>query len=350
MKKEIYQSKLIYKFVKKVFPQVKNELSYWKDYAQNIPDPILCRQAVESIQNKSFHAQGGCIYSLYTNKINTDLIRFIVALQTISDYLDNLCDRAGIEDEKAFYTLHQAILDALTPNEYFCDYYSEYPYKNDGGYLFSLVHTCKLYIKTLPSYSLIEEKVLSLAKLYSQMQSYKHISLSKREEKMKAWSHPYLCKYKDLSTWEFSAAAGSTLCIFLLCTLAQNKNLNTDTIDATMDAYFPWICGFHILLDYFIDQREDELSGDLNFVSFYKNEDYKKNRILYFLKHSYKKSQYLENPIFHMTIIEGLISMYLSDPKTKQEKDIAKNIIHQSSLSTYVLYQSCKLLRKKKII
>ncbi|WP_053955162.1 tetraprenyl-beta-curcumene synthase family protein [Inediibacterium massiliense] len=350
MKKSIYQSKLIYKFVKEVFPQVKNELFYWKDYAQKIPDPILCRQAVDSIQKKSFHAQGGCIYSLYKNKIDKDLIKFIVALQTISDYLDNLCDRAGIEDKKAFYTLHQAILDALRPDEYFYDYYKEYPYKNDGGYLFSLVHICKSYIKTLPSYSLIEERVLYLGTLYSQMQSYKHISLSKREEKMKDWSQPYLCKYQDLSTWEFSAASGSTLCIFLLCTLAKDKNLDISTIDATIDAYFPWICGFHILLDYFIDQNEDNISGDLNFVSFYENEDEKRDRIIYFLKNSYKKAQYLKNPLFHISIIEGLIAMYLSDPKTKQEKEITKNIIKSSSLHTKILYQSCKLLRKQKII
>ncbi|QEK10897.1 tetraprenyl-beta-curcumene synthase family protein [Crassaminicella thermophila] len=352
MIKPFIQSKLIYQFVKSVFPQVKKELSYWQTYASKIPDKILSYQAISSIQKKSFHAQGGCIYSLYYNQINLKLIKFIVALQTISDYLDNLCDRAGIEDEKSFLQLHQAITDALRPDNRFFNYYNTYPHNNDGGYLYHLVSTCKSYIRTLPSYHLVQEKVLYLGKLYGEMQSYKHINKNKREEAMNNWSNKYIQIHKDLSIWEFSAAAGSTLGIFLLCTIAQSKDLEEKEVQKIMDAYFPWVCGLHILLDYFIDEQEDLYTGDLNFLSYYKDPSEKEKRLIYFLKQSLYKTLNLKNPLFHRTVIEGLLAMYLSDTKiTLQDKKItSKKILKEAFYTTNILYNCCKLLRIKKII
>lgn len=352
MNKAIYQSKLIYPFVKKVFPQVTKELNHWKCCAHNIPDEILSHQALCSIQKKSFHAQGGCIYSLYYHQLNKENIRFIVALQTISDYLDNLCDRVGIENEISFLQLHKAITDALNPDNHFSDYYKDYPYKHDENYLYSLVDTCKSYIRTLPNYYLVQEHTLYLGKLYGEMQSYKHINKNKRELALRTWADKHLHLYESLSPWEFSSAAGSTLCMFLLCTLAEDKNLNKKEIKEVMEAYFPWICGLHILLDYFIDEKEDISTGDLNFVSYYNSIEKKEKRLIYFLKQSLYKASCLKNPLFHITIIEGLLAMYLSDPKTisEYEKIISKKILKNASFTANTLYIICKGLRQKKVI
>lgn len=348
----LFQAVIIYRFIKYIFPLVDQELSFWKHYAQNIPDSILSQQAAMSIEKKSFHAQGGSIYSLYPNRKNPLSVKFIVALQTISDYLDNLCDRVGVMDAKSFLQLHQAILDALDPNPHFSDYYANYPYKNDGGYLRSLVNTCKIYIRTLPSYEQIRKEVLFLAKLYGEMQSYKHISLSEREDAIRSWFCPYSSRYSELSPWEFSASAGSTLGIFLLCVLAEDENLTKDEVLQTVDAYFPWVCGFHILLDYFIDEQEDRIAGDLNFVSYYNSQEEKKQRLAHFLRQSIDKVSVLPHPLFHQTIIHGLLAMYLSDPKTnaEEEKPIGNYLLRQVPFNSNILYGICKILRKKKTI
>ncbi|QZY55034.1 tetraprenyl-beta-curcumene synthase family protein [Crassaminicella profunda] len=352
MHKSIYQTKTIYNFVKKVFPQVKKELHFWKKQATKIPNEVLSYQAISSIQKKTFHAQGGCIYSLYYGHVNKELLRFIVALQTISDYLDNLCDRVGVENEKSFLQLHHAITDSLQPNPIFHNYYKDYPYKDDGNYLYLLVKTCKDYLKTLPNFHLVQKDLLFLGKLYSEMQSYKHIAKNKREQAMDDWANNYLHLYKNLSTWEFSAAAGSTLGMFLLCALSTDKNSDEKTVKNVMDAYFPYICGLHILLDYFIDEREDLATGDLNFVSYYKDDITKEKRLLYFLQQSLNKALSLQNPLFHITVIEGLLSMYLSDPKTnfEAERNISKKILRNTSFNTNILHASCKLLRRKNIL
>jgi tetraprenyl-beta-curcumene synthase len=114
---------LLKRFITYIFPIVDMELEKWKEESLLCPDKLLSTQAVSSITNKSFHAQGGSIFALYPGVNAESLTRLIVSYQTISDYLDYLCDRAGIEDEDAFFSLHLSMTDALNPGHEHHDYY-----------------------------------------------------------------------------------------------------------------------------------------------------------------------------------------------------------------------------------
>ncbi len=63
---------------------------------------------------------------------------------------------------------------------------------------------------------------------------------------------------------EWAAATGSTLGIFMLFT-ASFKNGEGLEGKNICNVYFPWIQALHILLDYFIDRREDALHGGYEF-------------------------------------------------------------------------------------
>lgn len=343
-----YKVNLIRKFVCDVFPIVDEKLEVYLEMAKNIPNNELSRQAVSSIKTKKFHCQGGGIYALYPGVCKHDMISFIVSYQTISDYLDNLCDRADVVSEKAFRQLHFAMTDALDPADDMKDYYKYYPYKDDGGYLAFLVKKCKKIIRELPSYEPIKDRALFLAKLYSDLQVYKHLALNVREEKMKKWFEKYLGFFPEISGWEFSAATGSTLCIFLLIAAAMDRNLKKKEVDKIFNAYFPWICGLHILLDYYIDLYEDKVEGDLNFVSFYNDIGECENRIKVFLKKAKQSAMTLKHPLFHKTIVEGLMALYLSDPKAVlgKHKVITGNFLKESGCFTKILHFICLHLRK----
>ncbi|MBC8014172.1 MAG: DUF2600 family protein, partial [Sporomusaceae bacterium] len=220
---------LITKFIRTVFPRVNQQLNYWADYAEANCCPELKEQALLSIKYKKFHCQGGSIYSLYHGVHTADFITLVVALQTISDYLDNLCDRAGIADEQAFRQLHLAMTDALDPKAAPQNYYAFYPFKNDGGYLTALVTTCQQQIQKLPSYQLVQSETLRLAQLYSELQIYKHLDLSIREHKMVTWIDRHRNHYPQITGWEFAAATGSTLGMFMLCAAASDKTLTAST-------------------------------------------------------------------------------------------------------------------------
>lgn len=349
---KIGTASLLKKYIVDVFPMVDKELKTWRGRALSCPDTNLRLQALSSIDNKGFHARGGSVFSLYPGVDTPTMVKLIVAYQTISDYLDNLCDRAGCQDEKAFSYLHLAMTDALECTVITHDYYKYYPWNDDGGYLLSLVKTCKDQVMKLPGYNLVKEDVLYLAKLYSCLQTYKHLSLDIREKKMFQWTKVHIENFENILPWEFWAATGSTLGIFMLFAASSTQTLTPCEIKMIREAYFPWICALHILLDYFIDYNEDLENGDLNFVRYYKSTGELEERLMHFIRGSFLKAASLHYPDFHAIVVKGLLAMYLSDGKAMSSNLIGttKYIISSQDIKLKLMHKLCKHLRNKKII
>ena len=343
-------NRLIYTFVSKVFPLVKQELNKWQRMAAQLPDSRLSQQATESIRSKTFHCQGGSIFALYPGVNRAEAIQFIVAYQTMSDYLDNLVDNLEIKDELAFSQLHLAMQEALNPEATRSDYYLYYPYREDGGYLERLVKTCQESLRKLPSYKIVQEEAIKLAKLYSHLQTYKHLAVEERETKMLNWINPHLTDYQEITAWEFAAATGSTLGIFCLYAVAFDPQLTERQGQKISQAYFPWICGLHILLDYFIDLREDRETSQLNFVAYYEHTGMTFQRLHLFVENSLKQTERLDHPKFHRAVVQGLLAMYLSDEKGMDTdiRSVTKQLLRDSGLGVNLLYWLCCQLRKHK--
>lgn len=338
---------LIHKYILKVFPEVKKELHLWAGIWKNSKEETLSRLAMDSISDKSFHALGGSVYALYPGADFTKSIEFIVSLQTISDYLDNLCDRAGVENESAFRQLHLSMLDAVDPERDTRDYYKFYPYKNDHGYLKKLVEKCRTHIKGIPSYGLVINYMKKYIHLYSDLQTYKHLSEKNREGYLKTWADYYINQYPGISWWEFSAASGSTLGIFVMFAAAFNYSLTVEQVKALDSAYFPWICGLHILLDYYIDAQEDMQMGDLNFTYYYNNLKHCEERLGFFVEKSLIECRKLKYPEFHITVLKGLLAMYLSDPKASMglNRISTRSILDHSIPEATLYHRLCGFLR-----
>lgn len=311
----------VYRFV---LPGVREQLRHWRLKAEEMPDPELRRQAIASMTSKEFHCIGGSVYAVANLPMSHVLIPLIVAFQTISDYLDNLCDRSTSLDADDFRCLHQSMLDAVDPSEPLHDYYQFREEKEDAGYLNELVKTCQASLRLLPSYPLVAESVRELVGLYCDLQVYKHIRKDLRENALLSWWERHKEKYPDIQWNEFAAATGSTLGVFMLFLAASDPYLKRDTVKTIFDAYFPYICGLHILLDYLIDQEEDLVGGDLNFCSYYDSMDLTVKRIAMIVTEAREKSESLDHPAFHRMIIEGLLALYLSDPKVSKQGEVKK--------------------------
>ncbi|WP_337020486.1 DUF2600 family protein, partial [Oceanobacillus massiliensis] len=101
--------------------------------------------------------------------------------------------------------------------------------------------------------------------------------------------------------------------------------------------YFPYMHGLHILLDYYIDQQEDMEEGDLNFCSFYMDNNHMKKRLIYFIRQSKKHSRNLPDRKFHEMIQQGLIGLYLADEKVagiEGSEDMCKSLMKASGATS----------------
>lgn len=339
------------KIYKDVLPRVHDHLTGWKLKANNIPNEELRTQALASIETKTFHCEGGSIYGLLAGEEIDKVIRFIVAYQTISDYLDNLCDRSTSLDPTDFRALHQSMIHALTPSATLENYYRYRDDQDDGGYLHDLVFTCQEVLSSIPNYDYIFSHNIELAKYYCDLQVYKHVKKEERVPRLEAWFNEHKVKLPEMSWYEFSACTGSTLGIFCLVSYAASGDFSKEDAEHVKKSYFPWVQGLHIMLDYFIDQEEDRKGGDLNFCFYYENEKQLMNRLEHFAVEADKSIRNMPDWHFHYFINKGLLAIYLADEKVrKQEKvrGISKKLIRIGGGSTWFFFLNGWLYRRLK--
>ena len=332
-----------------VLPDVRRYLGRWEERARRIPDPELQRQALMSIETKTFHCEGGSILGLLAGEKSSEAIRFIVAYQTISDYLDNLCDRSTSLEPDDFRALHESMIHALTPNAECVNYYRFRNEQDDGGYLEALVKTCQEVLGKLPVYGEISPVLYELAGYYCDLQVYKHVNVKERVPRLEKWFEAYRGDMPEMSWYEFSACSGSTLGIFCLVAYAFRHDYSDDLALRVKDAYFPWVQGLHILLDYFIDQEEDRTVGDLNFCFYYENDVEMLRRLEHFLRQADKSVSALPHSKFHQMVSHGLLSIYLADKKVGKQKKVhkmAKKIVRLGGWPTLFFYLNGWLYRR----
>ncbi|WP_338323000.1 tetraprenyl-beta-curcumene synthase family protein [Oceanobacillus halophilus] len=337
---------------RKIFPAVKTELQKWESRAKQIPNNELRTQALASIASKRFHCQGGAVFALLAGERWKEAVRFIVAYQTISDYLDNLCDRSTSLDPNDFRLLHQSMEDALSPGNSVKDYYQLREDQEDGNYLIDLVETCQDVIRNTENKEHMRIHLINLEDMYANLQIHKHVILEERIPRLTKWYERNKVKVPTLTWYEFAAAAGSTLGIFCLLSYALSGRLDKKLAEAIYDSYFPYMQGLHILLDYFIDQQEDKEEGDLNFCDYYPSKEKMKERFTFFINQTDNRVRKLPDAKFHKMVHHGLVGLYLGDMKVKtldSGHEIAKDLLKISgnrarffNMNTKIYYKLSK--------
>ncbi|MDD4356117.1 MAG: DUF2600 family protein [Smithellaceae bacterium] len=99
-----------------------------------------------------------------------------------------------------------------------------------------------------------------------------------------------------------------------------------------------------ILLDYLIDQEEDRSGQDLNFCSYYENNEQMAERIGYFYHQAQAGVAHLPDAKFHQLIIRGLLSIYLADYKVARQKDVrvvARKLLSLGGSEAFFFYLHC---------
>lgn len=262
---DVHFIQLVRRFLTGVVPQAARELRRIKTRAAAIEDDDIRREALSSISRKDFHVHGGCILATFLPRPKVrHYVRLVAVYETAVDYLDNLCDRIGSQDEADFRQLHRALLDAIDPQATPCEYFSLRAH-DDGGYLRALVTESQQLFAGLPGYERVQPFVRQVTQRYCELQALKHLAPGERERRC---AQAFAQVAPRLSWWEGAAACGSTMPTFALA-FGASSACDERSARELYETYFPHISAFHILLDYFIDQAEDSAHGELNFAACY---------------------------------------------------------------------------------
>lgn len=341
---------LMYHIKKEIVPRVHEILDEWRTKAAAIPNEELRRHALNSINENTFHSEGGGVYALLTRKeVRDDLLRFIVAYQIICDYLDSLCDETESFDRNDFRSLHEALRLALSPQEKTYSYYEHHQESKDNGFLQELVEACQQHVSTFPGFSNARASMEELSLHYRNLQVYKHVKKEDREPLLTDWFKEERQNVPDIFWYEFSASTGSTLGIYALASYASRSHLAEWQAETIKDSYFPYVQGMHILLDYFIDQEEDIRDDELNFCTYYPDEETMVRRMELFKQEGEKRLKRLPDAAFHSLLNKGIIAIYLADEKVQKRPELKKTanrFIRFGGIPTAFFYLNSWVFRK----
>lgn len=301
------------RFLRRIVPLASEQLDAIRRRAEAIPDEALRREALASVDGKAYHVAGACILATFLPDDEARRYVSIVApLESIYDYLDNLCDRHPDVPIAAYPVLHRAIADALDPTTEPRDYYASGPAGDDGGYLRWLVVRTQDGIRSIDGYEKLLPHFREAAELYAGMQTYKHYPAGEREVELIAW-YERRGHGLDLEWQEFACAAGSQFQVY--APLYELLAGRPGAIDAAYGAHFPAVAALHVLLDSFIDQAEDREHGELCFAQVYPSRERLYERTGYLAKRAKRGFSALPMPAEHRFVLRVMALFYLTHPK-----------------------------------
>ncbi len=302
------------RFMTRVVPLSAASLEAIRERAQMIPDDQLRAEALSSVDRKAYHVAGACILATFLPPdAARNYVAIVAPLETIYDYLDNLCDRHPDVGVEAYPVLHLAIADALNPDAPLRDYYARGPSGDDGGYLRDLVARTQRALAVAPHLDLLTPHFAHAAALYGEMQTHKHYPAGEREQRCVAWYEGHRDRYADIDWHEFACAAGSQFHVY--GPLFEAFRGRRDAIAGTYDAYFPYVSALHVLLDAFIDQAEDREHGELNFSHVYGGAGALRSRVRILFATARARLRALPGDRAHRFVLDVMTLFYLSHPK-----------------------------------
>ena len=132
----------------------------WRRRAASIPDVPIREDALDAIDRKRDNVEGAALFSILPNHRDERLLKLLVAYQIMWDFLDSVSERGAYVGQANGRQLHRALIEALDPGAPISDYYRYHPWKDDGGYLRTLVETCRRLCAGLPGYRQVRPLML----------------------------------------------------------------------------------------------------------------------------------------------------------------------------------------------
>jgi tetraprenyl-beta-curcumene synthase len=300
------------RYLATVLPSVTRELRHWHRQAVEIPDPVLRTHALEAL-GKRGNMEGAALFAVLAPRPRRQqTVRALVAFQTAYNYLDTLAEQPSQDPVANGHQLHKALLTALDPSAPHADYYAHHPQDRDGGFLAALVEACRGALATLPSHNVVASAVWDAAARIVVFQSLNLTQQQGGHGELERWARLQTPDGSGLDWWQTAAAGGSSLAVHALIATGANRNVHEAEVSAIGDAYFPWVCALHSLLDSLVDVAEDERAGQRNLLAYHASPERAAFAMKKLARRCTAATAALPDGLTHRVILTAMASYYLS--------------------------------------
>ena len=288
-----------------------HELRAWRERATAIPDVSTREDALDAIVRKRDNSEGASLFSILPRHRDGRLLKLLVAYQVMWDFLDSVSERGAGAGPTNGRQLHRALVEALDPEAPISDYYRYHQWKDDGGFLYELVDTCRCICAELPSYQQVCHLMLDGVQRCA-IQSLNHEpDPRRRDEALRQWAEREFSDALGLDWFELTAAASAFMPHVLLA-LAAEPSCEPHELIAVHSVYFPWIALAIAMLDSYVDQAADDVSDSHSYISHYASEQFALSRLAMIIRQVISRTASLPKGRRHTIIAASMVAMYLS--------------------------------------
>jgi tetraprenyl-beta-curcumene synthase len=302
-----------------VAPRVRAELSRWRARATRIEDPDLRAHALHTLQGEGFAAEvAATLATLTQRRHRATVVRAVVALEVMYDYLDGLTERPAPDPIANGRLLFKAFTDALDPSaELKEDYYRHCPSAADGGYLRELAATVKDALVCLPATEAIAPAMLQAAARCAEAEVLTHAAAF-TVSPVERWARE-TANGSGLEWREYLAGAlSSVLAVHALIALAGDERTTVEHA-APIDAVYLALGALSTLLDSVIDYEEDAENGALAYIRHYNDMSIVGDRMVDIAQAAARRAYDAPRSVHHLMTLAGVAAYYTSAPSATSE-------------------------------
>jgi tetraprenyl-beta-curcumene synthase len=291
--------------------EVKAETSLWRTRADAIPDPTTRDHALEAMDEGRVLIDGAALFWILPPRRRPDLLRLLVALQTLLNFLDLVLEREARGPDRrpgSWMWLAREALDLSRPPP---DREIKARLGNDGGYLSALVMACRGGCATLPNYQHARVLLVREAARSRAFEIEHDRDAPRRRATMQAHVAQHFSDVTGIAWWELVGGASALLTAMAVLALAADEATTPDDLVQAADAYV-WVASAAALLDSYVDRPADVSSGAHNWFDYYPTDAHATQRAAELLQGAVSRISVLRNAERHVVIVASMAALWLS--------------------------------------
>lgn len=284
----------------------------WRRRASGICALPIRLDALAALTRKRGNTNGAALFWVIPQVRNYTLLKLLVTYQVMWDFLDTASETGAAAGYQNGFQLHLALVEALDPQCSISNYYHYHPWAADGGYLQSLVESCRHLSTRLPSFDLVRPIALREARR-ANVQALNHgRDRQAREVALRRWVEQEYPGDQSATWFELAAAAGAGISIYALFALAVQSECSGVDIVAVYNAYFPWASALATMLDSYVDQQEDAQNEAHIYLEHYTLRVHAHRGIREMITRALREVGGLPEGERHTLVLGCMVAMYLS--------------------------------------
>jgi tetraprenyl-beta-curcumene synthase len=297
---------------------VQSEVAHWRALALTVPDPAVRHFAVNATTKRRSLVDGVALFWILPSRRRPGLVRLLVALQTLLNFLDDVLERGAQGPTGRPESWMGVAVDALDVG----GARTSYPAADDGGFVGALIQTCREQCGLLPHYPTARKLLLREARRARAFEIEHDRDPSRRMATMREFVWREYGTISDITCWEVTGGASSMLSAMAVLALSADDDTVSADLEAAANAYM-WVASAAALLDSYVDQFDDAETGDHNWLRYYPSADASVYRTATLIDRAIHEVAALRHGDRHMVIVTSMLAMYLSSDTARSARLMA---------------------------